>query len=98
MAESVAISEALTITDEVAEKLENLGLWRRAATRWLEVMYFCQARPTERAQRQRYAAITARECLTVLSMIIIPQKYKKCGGEATCWQTQEAKELALKPI
>ncbi|MCX8290089.1 PerC family transcriptional regulator [Enterobacter pseudoroggenkampii] len=23
----------------VAEKLENLELWRRAATRWLEVMY-----------------------------------------------------------
>lgn len=29
------------------------------------------------AQRQRYAAITARECLTALSMIKIPQMYKK---------------------
>ena len=62
-------------------------------------------------QRQRYAAITARECLTALSMIKIPQMHKKCGelapgdragcchrGEATCWQTEGAKELALKTI
>ena len=62
-------------------------------------------------QRQRYAAITARECLTALSMIKIPQMYKKCRelapgdhagcchrGEATCWQTEGAKELALKTI
>ncbi|EMV8790454.1 PerC family transcriptional regulator, partial [Escherichia coli] len=30
------------ISDAVAESLENSALWRRAATRWLEVMWCCQ--------------------------------------------------------
>ena len=29
------------VHDVIAEKLENAGLWRRAATRWLEVMNWC---------------------------------------------------------
>ncbi|WP_370974465.1 PerC family transcriptional regulator [Enterobacter wuhouensis] len=60
MAESVSINEALTITDEVAEKLENLGLWRRAATRWLEVMYL-----TDRTRAA--AAVRRNNCLRKLS-------------------------------
>lgn len=53
MIESVSINEALTITDEVAEILENKGLWRRAATRWLEVMYY-------QTDRTRVAAAVRR--------------------------------------
>lgn len=39
MAETVSINEARQLTDTLAEELEKNGLWRRAATRWLEVMY-----------------------------------------------------------
>ncbi|AHE73517.1 hypothetical protein M942_24240 [Enterobacter ludwigii] len=29
------------VSDAIAEKLENAGLWRRAAARWLAVMECC---------------------------------------------------------
>jgi hypothetical protein len=32
-----------TVNDLIAEKLENAGLWRRAAARWREVMQNCEA-------------------------------------------------------
>ena len=30
------------VSDAIAEKLENAGLWRRAAARWLAVMDRCE--------------------------------------------------------
>ncbi|WP_411813779.1 PerC family transcriptional regulator [Enterobacter mori] len=72
----------MKITDEIAKALENKDLCRRAGPFWLEVMYFL-TRPTGCAHRQRYAAITAREYLTALSMIKIPQTCKKCGDLAS---------------
>lgn len=65
MGESVAISEALTVTDEVAEKLENLGLWRRAATRWLEVMYL----PDQTDRTRAAAAVRRINCQRMLNSI-----------------------------
>ncbi|MFI4630085.1 PerC family transcriptional regulator [Klebsiella quasipneumoniae] len=36
--------ETLTpVADKLAEGLENAGLYRRAATRWLEVFFECQS-------------------------------------------------------
>ncbi|EPA0076739.1 ANR family transcriptional regulator [Enterobacter mori] len=44
------------VSDEIAEHLEKEGLWRRAATRWLDVMLLCE-NSAERewlSQRRRY--------------------------------------------
>lgn len=49
MTETVSVNEARTLTDEAAERLEEKGLWRRAATRWLEVMYSAGMTDKERA-------------------------------------------------
>lgn len=38
MSETVSLNEAKKLTDSLADQLEEKGLWRRAATRWLEVM------------------------------------------------------------
>ncbi|PWI81099.1 PerC family transcriptional regulator [Enterobacter sp. CGMCC 5087] len=51
-----------TIHDMVAEKLENAGLWRRAAARWLEVMQLCKT-DTEREQARR----RRNQCLASVS-------------------------------
>lgn len=58
MTETVSINEARKLTDTTAERLEEKGLWRRAATRWLEVMYFPHHSDKERAA----AAIRRNHC------------------------------------
>ena len=51
-----------TIHDVVAEKLENAGLWRRAAARWLDVMQLCETdAEREQARRRR------NQCLASVS-------------------------------
>ncbi|EOC9631762.1 PerC family transcriptional regulator [Enterobacter ludwigii] len=30
------------VSDEIAERLEREGLWKRVATRWLDVMLLCE--------------------------------------------------------
>ncbi|ENX4473375.1 PerC family transcriptional regulator [Enterobacter roggenkampii] len=45
------------ISDAVAERLEEEGLWRRAAARWLEVMQHCDTD----AQRE-WVSQKRREC------------------------------------
>ena len=42
-----------TIHDVVAEKLENAGLWRRAAARWLDVMQVCKTDTGRELARRR---------------------------------------------
>lgn len=42
------------VVDNIAEKLESEGLWRRAASRWLDVMLLTALSDAERDQvRQR---------------------------------------------
>lgn len=81
----------MKITYEIAKALENKDLCRRAGPFWLEVMYFL-TRPTGCAHRQRYAAITAREYLTALSMI----KYPKRARSAESWHRVIARCIAIK--
>ncbi|MGK2895279.1 PerC family transcriptional regulator [Klebsiella michiganensis] len=50
------------IRDAVAEKLENAGLWRRAAVRWLDVLQLCKT-DTEREQARR----RRNQCLSSVS-------------------------------
>ncbi|HBW8009195.1 TPA: PerC family transcriptional regulator [Klebsiella pneumoniae] len=50
--------ELVPVTDKVAEELERAGLYRRAATRWLEVFFEC-AGEAERTWISR----RRRECL-----------------------------------
>lgn len=61
--ESVSINEALKIKDDVAESLEKKGLWRRAATRWLEVMYF----PEQTDKTRAAAAVRRNNCQRMLN-------------------------------
>ncbi|EMX2468820.1 PerC family transcriptional regulator, partial [Escherichia coli] len=44
------------ITDSVAQKLEERGLWRRAATRWSEVLLHAET-DSEREEAARRRAI-----------------------------------------
>lgn len=53
--------ELIPVADKVAEDLEKAGLYRRAATRWLEVFFECQD-DAERAWISR----RRRECLARL--------------------------------
>ncbi|HAT6805039.1 TPA: ANR family transcriptional regulator [Citrobacter freundii] len=46
----------------IAEKLENAGLWRRAAARWLDVMQICKTE-TERD----WISLRRRYCLSMSS-------------------------------
>ncbi|MDK9583180.1 PerC family transcriptional regulator [Lelliottia wanjuensis] len=63
MTESVSINEAKNLTDTLAEDLERKGLWRRAATRWLEVMY--QPHQTDRTRAA--AAVRRNNCQRILN-------------------------------
>ncbi|HGH4635694.1 TPA: PerC family transcriptional regulator [Enterobacter bugandensis] len=49
----------------VAEKLENLELWRRAATRWLEVMYL----PDQTDKTRAAATVRRNNCQRMLNSI-----------------------------
>ncbi|MBF0035759.1 PerC family transcriptional regulator [Citrobacter freundii] len=62
MTESVSIYEAITLSDPLAEALEKKGFWRRAATRWLEVM--CEAHQNDRTRAA--AAIRRNNCRRML--------------------------------
>lgn len=50
------------MNDTIAEKLEAKGFWRRAASRWLEVMQHCKTDAERELVSQR-----RRECLSRLS-------------------------------
>lgn len=52
------------IHDAKAEKLEAAGLWRRAATRWLEVMY----RPEYKAAQQEWVRQRRKYCLSRVTL------------------------------
>lgn len=58
MTETVSANEARKLTDATAERLEEKGLWRRAATRWLEVMYLPGCTDKDRAS----AAVRRNHC------------------------------------
>lgn len=51
------------VHDVIAEKLENAGLWRRAATRWLEVMNWCHTD----AERE-WVSQKRRECYSRIEL------------------------------
>lgn len=48
------------VSDAVAEKLEHAGLWRRAATRWLDVMQTCETDTQRNLVRLRRHACLSR--------------------------------------
>lgn len=47
------MSDKLKVADSIAEQLEVMGLWRRAASRWLDVMLQCSTDEQRDWVRQR---------------------------------------------
>lgn len=58
--------ELMPVTDKVAEELEKAGLYRRAATRWLQVFFECPD-DAERAWISR----RRRDCLSRTQVVAI---------------------------
>ncbi|PWI77135.1 PerC family transcriptional regulator [Enterobacter sp. CGMCC 5087] len=47
------------VIDNIAERLESAGLWRRAAVRWLDVLQICETdRQREWVCRRRYYCLS----------------------------------------
>lgn len=60
--------KSAVIKDDIAERLESLGLWRRAATRWLQVMHKIEYTASEREwirQRRIY-------CQSQITPVAVP--------------------------
>lgn len=78
-----------TIYDATAEKLENAGLWRRAAARWLDVMLLCKT-DTERdlARRRR------NRCLSNVSRAAPEEKLNIHAINRAASRTQEEMGLS----
>jgi hypothetical protein len=53
------------VSDAIAEKLENAGLWRRAAARWLAVMDRCETDVQREWVSQKRRACYSRLALPV---------------------------------
>lgn len=56
---------AKKVKDDIAERLEKQGLWRRAAVRWLDVMQLCDT-DTER----EWVRIRRLYCYSMIKPIV----------------------------
>ncbi|MEH4990145.1 PerC family transcriptional regulator [Enterobacter ludwigii] len=56
------------VSDAIAEKLENAGLWRRAAARWLAVMDRC-----ETDMQREWVSQKRRQCYSNIEQPVAEQ-------------------------
>lgn len=56
------------VNDVIAEKLENAGLWRRAAARWLAVMDRC-----ETDVQREWVSQKRRQCYSNIEQPVVEQ-------------------------
>lgn len=77
------------INDTLAEKLEQAGLWRRAAARWLDVMLMCETDTLRDQVRRRRNA-----CLSRLSSPVLDKKLDIHGINRAASLTQDRMGLS----
>lgn len=60
----------MMVEDEVAQKLEDAGLWRRAAARWLDMMQHHGLTDQER----EWVCLRRKHCLSCVTPPVSPEK------------------------
>lgn len=80
----------MMVEDEVAQKLEAAGLWRRAASRWLEVMKLYALTDNQREwirQRRKY-------CLSSVVSVVLVERLDIAAIAKAAKATQERMGLS----
>ncbi|NTZ45501.1 PerC family transcriptional regulator [Enterobacter asburiae] len=78
------------VSDSVAEQLESAGFWRRAAARWLEVMFWC-----DKDVEREWVSLRRRFCYSKIAVEMPSDKLGVTHISRAATRAQERMGISL---